>query len=171
LCRAWSNASAGAASSRVAPSIQWRLRRVPRLALPGAASKMEQGRANRCLAGLPLPLGQLSTSLPTDRRTSPHYYCMGGHDSPHHFLIAHPDSTQDEMAAFVYNEGCALYSKQRISKISTTLRSSRRRSLSRPFTLLVQRSSFGCSPTGTAPLLLGSSRSANGSSSTLISLG
>jgi hypothetical protein len=32
------------------------------------------------------------------------------------FLIAHPDSTQDEMAAFVYNKGGALYSKQRNSK-------------------------------------------------------
>jgi hypothetical protein len=32
------------------------------------------------------------------------------------FLVAHPDSTQDEMAAFVYNEGGALYSKQRISE-------------------------------------------------------
>jgi hypothetical protein len=32
------------------------------------------------------------------------------------FLIAHPDSTQDEMATFVYNKGGALYSKQRISK-------------------------------------------------------
>ncbi len=32
------------------------------------------------------------------------------------FLVAHPDSTQDEMAAFVYNKGGALYSKQRISK-------------------------------------------------------
>jgi hypothetical protein len=32
------------------------------------------------------------------------------------FLIAHPDSTQDEMAALVYNEGCALYSKQRNSE-------------------------------------------------------
>jgi hypothetical protein len=32
------------------------------------------------------------------------------------FLIAHPDSTQDEMAAFLYNKGGALYSKQRISE-------------------------------------------------------
>ena len=32
------------------------------------------------------------------------------------FLVAHSDSTQDEMAAFVYNEGGALYSKQRISE-------------------------------------------------------
>jgi hypothetical protein len=32
------------------------------------------------------------------------------------FLVAHPDSTQDEMAAFVYNEGGTLYSKQRISE-------------------------------------------------------
>ncbi len=32
------------------------------------------------------------------------------------FLVAHPDSTQDKMAAFVYNEGGALYSKQRISE-------------------------------------------------------
>ncbi len=32
------------------------------------------------------------------------------------FLVAQPDSTQDEMAAFVYNEGGALYSKQRISE-------------------------------------------------------
>jgi hypothetical protein len=32
------------------------------------------------------------------------------------FLVAHPDSTQDKMAAFVYNKGGALYSKQRISE-------------------------------------------------------
>jgi hypothetical protein len=32
------------------------------------------------------------------------------------FLIAHSDSTMDEMAAFVYNEGGALYSNQRISE-------------------------------------------------------
>jgi hypothetical protein len=32
------------------------------------------------------------------------------------FIVAHPDSTQDEMAAFVYNKGGALYSKQRISE-------------------------------------------------------
>ncbi len=32
------------------------------------------------------------------------------------FLVAHPDLTQDKMAAFVYNEGGTLYSKQRISK-------------------------------------------------------
>ena len=32
------------------------------------------------------------------------------------FLIAYPDSTQDKMAAFVYNEGGALYSKQRNSE-------------------------------------------------------
>jgi hypothetical protein len=32
------------------------------------------------------------------------------------FLVAHPNLTQDEMAAFVYNEGGALYSKQRNSE-------------------------------------------------------
>ncbi len=32
------------------------------------------------------------------------------------FLVAHPDSTQEEMAAFVYNEGGVLYSKQCISE-------------------------------------------------------
>jgi hypothetical protein len=32
------------------------------------------------------------------------------------FLVANPNSTQDEMAAFVYNKGSALYSKQRISE-------------------------------------------------------
>jgi hypothetical protein len=32
------------------------------------------------------------------------------------FLVAHPDSTQDKMAAFVDNKGGMLYSKQRISK-------------------------------------------------------
>ncbi len=32
------------------------------------------------------------------------------------FLIAHPDSTQDKMAVFIYNKGSALYSKQRISE-------------------------------------------------------
>jgi len=32
------------------------------------------------------------------------------------FLIAHSDSTMDEMAAFIYNEGGALYSNQRISE-------------------------------------------------------
>ena len=32
------------------------------------------------------------------------------------FLIAHSDSTRDEMAAFIYNKGGALYSNQRISE-------------------------------------------------------
>ncbi len=32
------------------------------------------------------------------------------------FLVAQPDSTQDKMAAFVYNKGGALYLKQCISK-------------------------------------------------------
>jgi hypothetical protein len=32
------------------------------------------------------------------------------------FLIAHSDSTMDEMAAFIYNKGGALYSNQRISE-------------------------------------------------------
>jgi hypothetical protein len=32
------------------------------------------------------------------------------------FLVAHPNSTQDKMAAFVYNKGSALYLKQRISE-------------------------------------------------------
>jgi hypothetical protein len=32
------------------------------------------------------------------------------------FLVTHPDSTQDKMAAFVYNKGGVLYSKQHISK-------------------------------------------------------
>ena len=32
------------------------------------------------------------------------------------FLITHSDSTMDEMAAFIYNEGGTLYSKQRISE-------------------------------------------------------
>jgi len=32
------------------------------------------------------------------------------------FLIAHSDSTMDEVAAFIYNEGGALYSNQRISE-------------------------------------------------------
>jgi hypothetical protein len=32
------------------------------------------------------------------------------------FLVAHPDLTQDEMVAFVYNKGGTLYSKQRISE-------------------------------------------------------
>jgi hypothetical protein len=32
------------------------------------------------------------------------------------FLVAHPDTTQDEIAAFVYNKGGTLYSKQRISE-------------------------------------------------------
>jgi hypothetical protein len=32
------------------------------------------------------------------------------------FLVAHPDATQDEMAAFVYNKGSMLYLKQCISE-------------------------------------------------------
>jgi hypothetical protein len=32
------------------------------------------------------------------------------------FLIAHSDSTMDEMVAFIYNKGGSLYSNQRISE-------------------------------------------------------
>jgi hypothetical protein len=32
------------------------------------------------------------------------------------FIVPHPEMTQDKMAAFVYNKGSTLYSKQRISK-------------------------------------------------------
>jgi hypothetical protein len=32
------------------------------------------------------------------------------------FIVAHPNATQDEMSAFVYNKGGMLYSKRRISK-------------------------------------------------------
>ena len=32
------------------------------------------------------------------------------------FIVAHPDATLNEMAAFLYNEGCRLYSESSVSK-------------------------------------------------------
>jgi hypothetical protein len=70
------------------------------------------------------------------------------------FLIAHSDATQDEMATFIYNKGGALYSKQRISERLDDLEITKKKASIEAFQG-IRRSSLGCSPTGTTPLLLG----------------
>ncbi len=101
---------------RVAPSIQWRLCRVPRLVRREQLQKWNEGE--------PTDVSQASLYRWADR-AHPFRQTGGrprttivGVDMIHFvtFLIAHPDSTQDEMAAFVYNKGSALYSKQRNSE-------------------------------------------------------
>ena len=74
------------------------------------------------------------------------------------------------MAAFIYNEGGALYSNQHISSIFLTSSSPKRRPPLRPIKQWMWRSSFVCTLSGINPLLLKSPRSPNASSLTSMSL-
>jgi hypothetical protein len=58
------------------------------------------------------------------------------------FLVAHPDSTQDKMAAFVYNEGGALYSKQRISEHLDDLEITKKIASIKAFQALIEEVQF-----------------------------
>jgi hypothetical protein len=58
------------------------------------------------------------------------------------FLDAHPDSTQDEMAAFVYNEGSTLYSKQRISEHLDDLKITKKKASIEAFQALSEEVQF-----------------------------
>ncbi len=52
------------------------------------------------------------------------------------FLIAHPDLTQDKMAAFVYNKGGILYSKQCISEHLNNLKIAKKKASIKAFQAL-----------------------------------
>jgi hypothetical protein len=87
------------------------------------------------------------------------------------FLVAHLDSNQDEMAAFVYNEGGVLYSKQHNSKHLDDLEITKKKASIKVFQALSAEVQFRVFTYWNCPLLSGSSRSADGSSSTSTSSG
>jgi hypothetical protein len=87
------------------------------------------------------------------------------------FLIAQSNATQEEMAAFTYNKGGMLYSNQHISKQLHDLKITKKKASIEAFQALEEEVQFRVFTFWNYPLLLGSSRSAEASSSTLTSSG
>jgi hypothetical protein len=83
---------------------------------------MECRRADHCIQGS--LYGWFNCPHPHHQTGGPTHTTIVGVDMIHlvTFIIAHSDTTQDDIAAFIYNEGDALYSKQQISKYLDNLK-------------------------------------------------